>query len=74
MTQTEWATIGKAAQRGTPLKDGPRLLGMLAYDGDPDVMQHMLGAVPAPIRRIVVKIGQRAYAKHATRVYGTPTP
>jgi len=66
--------IGKAAQRGTPLKDGPRLLGMLAYDGDPDVIQHMLGAVPAPIRRIVVKIGQRAYAKHATRVYGTPTP
>jgi hypothetical protein len=74
MTQTEWATIGKAAQRGTPLKDGPRLLGMLAYDGDPDVIQHMLGAVPAPLRRIVVKIGQRAYAKHATRVYGTPTP
>lgn len=74
MTETEWATIGKAAQRGTPLKDGPRLLGMLAYDGDPDVMQHMLGAVPAPIRRLVVKIGQRAYAKHATRVYGTPTP
>jgi hypothetical protein len=47
---------------------------MLAYDGDPDVIQQMLGAVPAPVRGIVVKIGRRAYAKHATRVYGTPTP
>jgi hypothetical protein len=34
----------------------------------------MLGAVPAPMRGTVVKIGLRAYAKHATRVYGTPTP
>ena len=74
MTRQEWATIGKAAQRGTPLKDAPRMLGMLAYDGDPDVIQHMLGAVPAPMRGIVVKFGQRAYAKHATTVYGTPIP
>ena len=74
MTQKEWTTIGKAAQRGTALKDGPRMLGMLAYDGDPDVIQHMLAAVPAPMRGIVLRIGQRAYAKHATRVYGTPTP
>jgi hemerythrin-like domain-containing protein len=74
ITQKEWAKIGKAAQRGTPLKDGPRLLGMLAYDGDPDVIQEMLGAVPAPMRGTVVMIGLRAYAKHATRVYGTPTP
>ncbi len=74
ITHKEWAKIGKAAQRGTPLKDGPRMLGMLAYDGDPDVIQQMLGAVPASVRGIVVKIGRRAYAKHASRVYGTPTP
>ena len=74
MTQKEWATIGKAAQRSTPLKDGPRMLGMLAYDGDPAVIQHMLGAVPAPARGIVLKMGRRAYAKHARWVYGTPTP
>jgi hemerythrin-like domain-containing protein len=74
IARKEWARIGKAAQRGTPLKDGPRMLGMLAYDGDPNVIQQMLGAVPAPVRGIVVKIGRRAYAKHARRVYGTPTP
>jgi hemerythrin-like domain-containing protein len=74
VTQKEWTKIGKAAQRGTPLKDGPRMLGMLAYDGDPDVIREMLGAVPAPMRGIVLKTGRRAYAKHAQRVYGTPTP
>lgn len=74
MTQKEWATIGRAAQRGTAFRDGPRMLGMLAYDGNPDVIRHMLAAVPAPVRDTVIKIGQRAYAKHATRVYGTPTP
>jgi hemerythrin-like domain-containing protein len=74
ITHKEWVKIGKAAQRGTPLKDGPRMLGMLAYDGDPDVMRKMLGAVPAPMRGTVLKVGRRAYAKHAARVYGTPTP
>jgi hypothetical protein len=74
VTKKEWAKIGKAAQRGTPLKDGPRMLGMLAYDGDPDVMRQMLGAVPGPLRGAALKVGRRAYAKHAARVYGTPTP
>lgn len=74
ITEKEWARIGKAAQRSTPLKDGPRMLGMLAYDGDPDVMWHMLGAVPAPARSFVLKVGRRAYAKHAARVYGTANP
>ncbi len=74
VTQKEWAKIGKTAQRGTPLKDGPRVLGMMAYDGDPEVIQEMLAAVPAPLRGTVLKVGRRAYAKHAARVYGTPTP
>lgn len=70
----EWLAVGKAAQRCTPLKDAPRILGMLAYDGDPGVIEEMLGAVPAPMRGIVLKTGRRAYAKHAMRVYGTATP
>lgn len=74
ITEKEWAKIGKAAQRSTPVKDGPRMLGMLAYDGDPDVIRQMLGAVPAPARGIVLKVGRRAYAKHAARVYGTSNP
>jgi hemerythrin-like domain-containing protein len=74
ITKKEWTKIGKAAQRGTPVKDAPRMLGMLAYDGDPVVMREMLGAVPAPMRGTVLKVGRRAYAKHANRVYGTPTP
>jgi hemerythrin-like domain-containing protein len=74
ITAKEWKRIGKAAQRGTPLKDGPRMLGMLAYDGDPEVMREMLAAVPAPMRGTVLKMGRRAYGKHAQRVYGTPTP
>ena len=74
ITAKEWRRIGKAAQRGTPLKDGPRMLGMLAYDGDPDVVRQMLGAVPGPMRGAMVAMGRRAYAKHAWRVYRTPTP
>lgn len=74
ITKKEWAKIGKTAQRSTPVKDAPRMLGMLAYDGDPEVMREMLGAVPAPMRKMVLSMGRRAYAKHATLVYGTPTP
>ena len=74
ITQQEWARIGKTAQRSTPLKDGPRMLGMLAYDGEEDVLREMLGSVPAPMRGVVLKVSRKAYAKHAARVYGTPTP
>jgi hemerythrin-like domain-containing protein len=74
ISEEEWIRIGKAAQRSTPLKDAARMVGMLAYDGDPDVMRHMLGAVPAPMRTVVLNAGRRAYANHAARVYGTPTP
>jgi hemerythrin-like domain-containing protein len=74
ITDDEWKQIGKAAQRGTPLKDGPRMLGMLAYDGDPNVIREMLGTVPAPMRGLVLTVGRRAYAKHAKLVYGTPKP
>ena len=71
VTHKEWARIGKAAQRSTPVKDAPRMLGMLAYDGDPQVIHAMLGAVPGPLRGAVLRTGRRAYAKHAARVYGT---
>lgn len=74
VTEKEWAKIGKTAQRSTAAKDALRMLGMLAYDGDPEVIRSMLGAVPAPMRGAVSKMGQRAYAKHAVRVYGTATP
>jgi hemerythrin-like domain-containing protein len=74
ITEKEWAAIGKAAQRSTPLKDGPRMLGMLAYDGEPDVIRHMLAALPKPVRGLVLGAGRRAYAKHAARVYGTSNP
>lgn len=74
ITKKEWTKIGKAAQRSTPVKDAPRMLGMLAYDGDPEVMREMLGAVPGPMRGVVLSMGRRSYAKHATLVYGTPTP
>jgi hemerythrin-like domain-containing protein len=74
VTAKEWQRIGKAAQRGTSLKDGPRVLGMMAYDGDAEVIDEMLAAVPKPMRRFVLRTGARAYAKHAHRVYGTPTP
>jgi hypothetical protein len=74
VTAKEWQRIGKAAQRGTSLKDGPRVLGMMAYDGDAEVIDEMLAAVPKPMRRFVLRTGARAYAKHANRVYGTPTP
>jgi hemerythrin-like domain-containing protein len=74
ITEDEWTAIGKAAQRGTPLKDGPRMLGMLAYDAEASAIRTMLGAVPAPLRGVVLTVGRRAYGKHAKRVYGTRNP
>jgi hypothetical protein len=47
-------------------------MGMFAYEGDPDVLRAMLSPAPAVPRFLVPRIGPRAYARVAHRLYGTP--
>jgi len=52
----------------------PLLLGAFMYEGDVEVIKQMLSHAPLVPRWLMPRIGPRAYARYAQRVYGTPTP
>ncbi|MEU8301185.1 hypothetical protein AB0C04_28350 [Micromonospora sp. NPDC048909] len=47
---------------------------MAMYEGDPEVIKHVLAEAPLPARLLMPIIGPRLYAAHAKRVHGTATP
>lgn len=75
ITQGEWDAVGEAAKSGTPKAQMMLVLGMIVYDGDPELVDTLLLAgAPKPVRWLLPRLGRRAYRRHARAVYGTPTP
>ena len=74
ITAKEWGAIGKAAQRGTPVKERRACSACSPMTATRTCLANMLGAVPRPLRGAVLTAGRRAYAKHAGRVYERPRP
>ena len=74
VTQEEWERMGRAARAGTPKGKQFLVFGMIAHDGGREGVAILLAGAPAPVRWLVPRLGARAYAKHARKVYGTATP
>jgi hemerythrin-like domain-containing protein len=74
LTAAEWTAIGAAGAAGVPKSAMPLVIGMFAYEGHPEVLATMLSAAPAVPRIVIPRIAPRAYARHATRIHGTPRP
>ena len=53
-----------------PRSQLPLVFGRFAREGDPEVLRIMLQEAPPLPRRLMPRLGPRAYAKHAHRVYG----
>lgn len=74
LNDREWAAIGQAGASAIPKLAMPLVFGMFAYEGDPDVLAHMLHSAPALPRLLIPLIAPRAYARQATQIYGTARP
>jgi iron-sulfur cluster repair protein YtfE (RIC family) len=74
LTAAEWAELGEAGRAGIPRRAMALVFGMLAHDGDPEVVAAMLAPAPLPVRVLVPRLGRRAYRRHALAVHGTATP
>jgi hemerythrin-like domain-containing protein len=74
ITATEWnrmvqAGAGEADPEGMPL-----MLGMIMYEGDPEIIDAIIGNMPAEIRPVIGQLAADAFATHSERIHGTPTP
>jgi iron-sulfur cluster repair protein YtfE (RIC family) len=73
MSQEEWDQLGEQAPK-MPLRQQTIVLGSMMYDGDPEVLAHMLSKAPWVVRALLPRFARRAYANYARALYGTPTP
>ncbi|MEU6341620.1 hemerythrin domain-containing protein [Streptomyces sp. NPDC046977] len=74
ITAAEWMLLAEHGLEKTPKKDLVLAFGMMAYEGDPEVVKAALSHAPFVARMIMPIVGPRTYAAHARRVHGTPTP
>ena len=74
LTQAEWDALGDEGRRRGNRREGPLVLGMFAYEGDPAVFARMLGSAPRPVRAVLTRLGRRAFRQHALLIHGTATP
>jgi len=52
----------------------PLIFGMMAYEADPDTVRDIIAQMPPEVSGVIGGLAAQAYAAHAERVYGTPTP
>lgn len=71
LTAAEWHELGNHAINGLPKKKLPVIFGMLASLAEPEVVTLMLSTAPLVPRIIMPRVGPRAFAAHARKVYGT---
>lgn len=74
ITAAEWARIPQEAAANIPPDEFPTIFGMIAYEGDPDVVDMIVAEMPPEMRPFIKEIGSKAYAMYAQTLYGTSTP
>lgn len=74
LTEAEWKELGEEGVKHLPKSDLPLVLGMIQYEGDPEVVAAMVDGTPRLIRLVVPLLSRRAFRRHALAVHGTATP
>jgi hemerythrin-like domain-containing protein len=73
MTQTEWDSLGESVVASLH-ENAALVLGMVMYEGDPDVIQTLLSRLAGKDALVLKAAAAQAFASHSLRVYGTATP
>ncbi|WP_162794655.1 hemerythrin domain-containing protein [Nonomuraea lactucae] len=74
VTAAEWAAMVADANSKLPMEMLPLLAGFVTYEGDPEVIEGLFSSLPPEVGVFLRQQAPQAYASHAERVHGTPTP
>jgi hemerythrin-like domain-containing protein len=69
--------VGRAVEAGLtrfPPGEMPLLVGMLMYEGHPEMVDRVVAAMPSEIGAVIREVAPREFARHCEQVHGTPTP
>jgi hypothetical protein len=74
ITAAEWSRMVQAGTAGIDLGDLTLGFGMLMYEGEPEVVDLAIAALPPETHAVIRQRAARAFASHSERVHGTATP
>jgi hemerythrin-like domain-containing protein len=74
ITAGEWDDIVAKGSADADAAGLPLRFGMLMYEGDPEIIERVLAAMPADSRPVITAMAAQAFAEHSLAVHGTPTP
>jgi hypothetical protein len=70
----QYAVLAQEHAAHIPPDKLPTVFGMIMYDGDRAVSDIILAGMPVEVQPAIKDLAVRAYAAHATDLYGTPAP
>jgi hemerythrin-like domain-containing protein len=74
VTAAEWGEMVAASAADVAPEQLPLLFGLMIYEGEPEIVQVAIDNMPAEVRPIMAGLASEAFARHAERVHGTPSP
>ncbi len=74
ITAAEWDGFVQKGSAAAEPAQLPLLFGMLMYEGDPEIIERVLAAMPADARPVVTVLAAQAFAEHSRTIHGTSTP
>ena len=74
VTPAEWEAFTDAGMGSIPKRLMLVGFGMMAYQGDPEVIAIEVAKLPRPLRSVLPPLSRRAYRRYARKVHGTATP
>ena len=74
ITAAEWGDMVQSTAAGIDPELMPLLLGLMMYEGDPELIDEILAGMPPEIGPMLKPLAAQAFTAHAELVYGTATP
>jgi hemerythrin-like domain-containing protein len=74
VTAAEWDDMVQKGSADADPASLPLGFGMMMYEGDPEIVERALAAMPGNVRPVVAELAAQAFAEHSLAVHGTSTP
>ncbi|MEV0035650.1 hemerythrin domain-containing protein [Streptomyces sp. NPDC050804] len=74
VTAAEWDLMIREGGEETPPEILPLILGMMMYEGDPELIRDIVAGLPPKQGPAIEDIASQAFASHSKRIHGTSTP
>ena len=74
ISAAEWDDLVQKGSADADPAELPLLFGMLMYEGDPEIIERALAAMPADARPVITAMAAQTFAEYSRAIHNTPTP